>query len=463
LIKKLKLNDLLEIEARLNKLSFLNVPLGGLLINNFYTQLYFFSNKHNFKSRLTNLLIFFKLRFLFKGKGANDWQLVNNKIILNPSSTVAKNLDFFIPLIESSGVKRSNFIFCFKPNTLLKIKDIKVFNNYNLNLSDRFFWRSGMDTSYASFKDELNSIFTDYDIPSIYYQLFINDFLYQTQILTFFLERFKHYKPKVIITDHDRYSFNSALILAGNFSKISTYTFIHGSTFPPDHFYPVIARKIFVWGKVHYNQFKDLGVSEERIIITGNQKLNRNIIDLEPKKKNELGLSDKKVILLANSNFQIDERLGLTRIFCESSMSFPEYDFWVRLHPIEKVVEYDVLTKEFPNVRFFENNQFTSEQSFSIASIIIGHSSTYLFDAFVKGKNLIIINPDFVNFPLGIGSELNKYGNVPIAKNLSELNQLITNAKLNLNGDIERNQIIDNFCLHFEFDSIELILKEIYK
>jgi hypothetical protein len=461
LIKKLKLNELLEIEKRLNKFSFLDVPLGGLLINNFYMQLYFFGNKHNLKSRLINLLIFLKLRFLSKGKQVSNWQLVNNNIILNPSSTVAKNLDFFIPLIEFTGEKKSKFVFCFKPNTVIEIDDINVFNNYQLSNADRLFWENGMIISYASFKMELKSIFKDYCIPKQYFQLFLNDFLYQTQILTFFLERFKLYKPKAIITDHDRYSFNSALILAGNYFKIPTYTFVHGSTFPPDHFYPVLAQKMFVWGRVHYNQFKNLGVSEEKIVIIGNQKLNRNIIDLSLQKKIELGLLDKKVILLANSNFQIDERLGLTKIFCESSLTFPEYDFWVRLHPVEKISEYDVLLKQYPKIRFFDNNHFTSEQSFAIASIIIGHSSTYLFDAFVKGKNLIILNPDFVNFPLGIGSELNRYGNVPIAKNSSELNQLIGKVNSDLKNKSELELMIENFCSYFEYDSLNKILDEI--
>jgi hypothetical protein len=457
----LKLEELLEIEKRLNKILFLNVQLGGLLINNFYTYLYFFEFKISIKNKLVNLLLFIKLRYFFKKGNLKNWEFIKEKIVLNPSSALPKNLDFFIPLINYNKSNRKNFVFFFKPNTFYSESDVETVNEYHLSKSDRFIWSNGMKEQFPDYKLELLSIFEDYGIPKQLYQLFINDFLFQTRILTFFLERFKIFRPKIIITDHDRYSFNSALILAANNFKIPTYTFIHGSSFPPDHFYPVLAKKIFVWGRVHFNQFKDLGVKENRIVVVGNQKLTREIIDIGEVKKGELGINNINVVILANSNFQIDEKIGLTKIFCESSLTFPDKEFWVRLHPSEKLMEYNKLMEEFPNVHFFENYSFTSEQSFKIASIIIGHSSTYLFDAFVKGKKIIILNPDFVKFPLGIGQVLNQFGKVPLVKNTIELNQLLLKMELDLNVDNELEYVITNFCCYFDKDAIEQIFVEL--
>jgi hypothetical protein len=76
-------------------------------------------------------------------------------------------------------------------------------------------------------------------------------------------------KPKCIVTEFDRNSVSSALILSAKKFNIITITLTHG-VICDYGFTPLLADYIFCWGKLQQDQLKEQGVPPKKIVVTGN-------------------------------------------------------------------------------------------------------------------------------------------------------------------------------------------------
>jgi hypothetical protein len=250
--------------------------------------------------------------------------------------------------------------------------------------------------------------------------------------------------------------------MAAKINNIPTYTFIHGSTLPPDHYYPVLADKIFCWGEFHKRQFESLGTPVEKLILSGNQKINKDIIIDTVKVQKRLNLNTKPIILLATNNIALNEKLLFAEEFCRVCAQIePEIQAIIRIHPSETKIEYGSILKEFPFIHLMDNNDFNTEESFAISSIIVCHNTQFGFDAFMKQKNVVIFNSESINFPIGIGAELEKYG-CSLVHSESELKLVLIELLKNSNKEINRpgNKSLD-FCFANGQDSANIILNSI--
>jgi hypothetical protein len=453
--------QLLYIELELNKIKFRDVEIGGILIDFFYSNCFFSSFEINLTSTLLSFGSLIKEEFsIYPLNGNQNWQTISNKVILAPSANLSKNLEFFYPLINNNN--ENDFCFIGRKNFPINYRKIPFLGFDNINYPDYKVWKSYFFEVKDNLFNLIKKLSLEFGFPLSFYIQLKRYIILQTKILSYFIDLFNKYKPKLILTDHDRMKFNSCLIIAANVNEIPTYSFIHGSTIPPDHYYPVLANKLFCWGEFHKNQFKNLGTPIDKLIVAGNQKINLDIsIDID-KVLNRLNLNTKPVVLLATNNIKIKEKLLFAEEFCKVCKQIEiQMQAVIRLHPSETKGEYKEIIKEYPFIKLLENSDLNAEESFAISSIIVSHNSQYGFDAFVHKKKIVIFDSMSVSFPIGIGGLLAKMGCM-LAHNESELKAALIDL-LNC-SDQKLNVVTEgsiDFCFTYGQDSVNIILNEI--
>jgi hypothetical protein len=458
----LTLDQLLSIEKRLNSLKFRDSEIGGIVIDYFYCNSYFHSYESNLMNSLSTYasLAMDKFKIYYSEENQN-WEPLSNKIVLLPSANLSKNLEFFYPLINDKNINN----FCFMGRSIFPVnhRNIPFLAFTKIGYSDYQLWK----VEFNKIKDKLNVIIKtlsqEFSFPAIFLYQLNRYIISQTQILSYFIELFKKYRPKLILTDHDRMKFNNCVIMAANLNNISTYTFIHGSTLPPDHYYPVLASKIFCWGEFHKRQFMNLGTPVEKLIVAGNQKINNEVKLDTDKVLEKLKLNAKPIILLATNNILLKEKLLFAQEFCHvCSLIEPDIQAVIRIHPSETKDEYNSLIRDFPFIHLLDNSDFNTDESLAISSIIVCHNTQFGFDAFMKQKNVVIFDSESVSFPIGIGAELEKFG-CSLVHTESELKIVLMELIDRLDKPIKSNMVMmENFCFATGKKASLLILNQLF-
>ena len=147
-------------------------------------------------------------------------------------------------------------------------------------------------------------------------------------------------KPSVVVTEYDRNTFTSCLILSARSLGIPTITMMHGVINSPYGYTPVLADVVLCWGKRHRDQLVSFGVNPNRLMIVGCQRLQRQLT-ANRIVGSKLGLSaDKRVVIYASNPLADEDRRFLARTFCRALTKMEDVQGCVRLHPSERPKEY---------------------------------------------------------------------------------------------------------------------------
>ncbi len=412
------------------------IPTGGLLAHFLYTNLFFnnFNDSGFNKIKINFLLLREKIT---KGDRTDLLPPITGEYIFNYTGKFDKLLDFFRPLY--SHFESSEIIFISKQSEPANELSGSTFI-YPKNLSKRakHEWMIHFKETENYF-NKLEPKLRELQISPTLFKYLRYCLIKQTQKLFFFLEYIEHSKPKAVLTDHDRQMINSSLILAAKAKGVPTFTFIHGSTDPAPDFIPLLADYMFCWGQYHYRQFKQLGVEENRLLITGNPKLRSEIYADANKMRASLQIRDSLVFSFTPNPIDAEEKIKMALQFCSAASQLKNVKAIIKLHPNETKTEYTLVQNDFPEITLLSSDELTNDELFAVSNLIVCHNSTIAIDALIKKIPVIIFRPQFISFPLGIGLDLINKAGCPDASNSAELSELFRKMQ----SEVERNKVVE--------------------
>ena len=460
---KLSLTSLLEVEHKLNEISFLDVRLGGPCAGFLYPNIFYKEYEPSFSGLIRNSLLNFREKFA-PAKNISPYTLPTNAkyLIFNISSSTLKNLEFFTKIYDLFADYSCIIISKEKKPFLIGKNDIYLTNEL-LTRSQHEFWIFEYKKIQNKIREVLVYLKNKFDLPLSFLEELKFMITLQTKNIVFFFDLLKKNKPSAIITDHDRHGINSSLALTGNALNVPTFTFIHGSTFPADHYYPLLSKYMICWGEMHKTQFRELGIEDDRLIVCGNQKLYREVGPDTKEIKARFGISEReKVALLITNPIDIEERLQYVRDFCYSIYQVKQFKGVIRIHPSEEINDYKNISEEYPDIIFTDNYSLSFDESMTLADHIINHNSVFGFEALIKKKDVIVYAPDYISFPLGIGKELCEKAGCILLKDASGLVahfKYLKDHEKKINTQAE--EYIKSYIYAFGEDAAKNIYKEV--
>jgi hypothetical protein len=255
-------------------------------------------------------------------------------------------------------------------------------------------WRLEFSRCAPIWRERLTDVFRKHGVPSYVGSFLLSHLQTQTQFVMA-CERFlDQMAPTVIVTEYDRNSYASCLLLAAKKRGIPSVTMVHASAMPYPSYgmAPLVATRVCCWGEVHRDKFRRYGIADEQIVVSGCQATTR-VLDADGAlARGRFSLApERPVVLLATSPVQLEVRLHYARVFCEAMAALPSVSAIVRLHPAERLAEYRNVIAEFPNATFLANSAMSRDESLACADLIVSHESSFGVDAVLKGKIVIVL------------------------------------------------------------------------
>ena len=375
---------------------------------------------------------------------------LERKYIFNYSANSERLTDFFKPML--TYFRKEEIVFASKPNEKNPDWNEYPFLTYNgLNHSQHNNWKR----LFTILEKEINNFWLTVNIKkNIPGQVKLNFLLFlavQTKRLIYFKDLFQQNKPAAILCDHDRQALNAAMVLSAKYHKIHTYTFVHGSTLPPDHFYPLLADTMFCWGEMQKQQFISLDVKEEQIIVSGNPKFKKSNILFPPKKQIA---QTHKVLLVFSNPIEHQQKIRFIEDILQHTDDY--YEVLLRIHPAERKEEYVEQINNYKKLRVVDQIDQTIDESLNISDIVISHNSTAAIEALLKDIPVLIYAPNYITFPPGIATLLNKEAMIPLLTDIKHLSASITqfsDEKYVTKYWPNVRQFLSNYCLYYGDES----------
>lgn len=292
-------------------------------------------------------------------------------------------------------------------------------------------WRAEFDRCQPIWRQRLFKVLDKHSIPQYVAEFLMTNLQVQTQHIIAAGQFLDVVRPKIIVTEYDRNTHSSCLILAAKQKGIPSITMVHGAAIipPPRYgFVPVLADYVCCWGDRHKDNFIKHGVNQVQLIVTGCQGLTPTVDTNRDSSLFKIGLSlDKSVVLLATSPVKLEDRIEYTLAFCVAMSKLPEMTAIVRLHSAETVTEYQRVVNAYPNVSFMTNSEMSRDDALAAADIVVVHESSFGIDALLKGSVVVVFDAlkDTSSTPLIIGKEMIEMAGCPMVKTANELADVI--------------------------------------
>jgi len=217
------------------------------------------------------------------------------------------------------------------------------------------------------------------------YFFFLAQLLIQLRSVSFWNDYFSKstIKPKCIITEFDRNSVSSALVLSARNYNITSITLTHG-VICDYGFTPLLADYIFCWGRFQQNQLMGQGVSSNRILITGNPMI---------KAFRQRNISKSGLVVCFAISPEISNRT-MIEIFISAIKGFDQITGMVKLHPSLLKKNYLWINELSSNVIIKDCTEITNSELFEKTDLLLVHQSGIANEALASGIPVVILEPD---------------------------------------------------------------------
>lgn len=234
----------------------------------------------------------------------------------------------------------------------------------------------------------------------------------------------KQVQPRAILSTFDRNIRDATLVCAAKEQGIFSATLMHGIFNHGIGYVPKLADEVWCWGRTQKEEWLNAGTSPYDVHIVGNQRLRpENIGDREAVRRRWLVESTRFVVILSTNPIDISERLKLARKFCEAVYDSTLWLGFVRLHPSESLDVYRVVSEDFPSVRFLENKEMSTIESFALADVVVNHNSGYAHDALIHNVPVVVF--DCLSLPLYSTADLVERGVAVKVQTAEELHNFL--------------------------------------
>jgi CDP-glycerol glycerophosphotransferase (TagB/SpsB family) len=230
--------------------------------------------------------------------------------------------------------------------------------------------------------------------------LFKTRFLWCAYYIESYESLFRKNKIKAVILMSDLAPLDSSLVLVAKRHGILSVIVPHGALIEKRSFYPIMADKSMVWGKIMKKQMEGFGISPNRLVITG-----PCVFDNFIKKKiyaehllKKFGIDKKDfVILLCTQKFEdvyyekeVEETIKMAVKAIEGMLNTKMI---VTIHPREFPYVHEAVLKELGMQNKIPVVKGDINELLSISDVMIGSFSTTTFNAILYEKPMIYLNP----------------------------------------------------------------------
>jgi len=294
--------------------------------------------------------------------------------------------------------------------------------------------------------------------------IFVNGLILQLRSVSFWHVYFENsvIMPKCIITELDRTTLPSPLILTARKFNVFSITLTHG-VISEYGFTPLFADHIFCWGKFQMSQLISLGIEPNRISITGNPMFK----DFCPK----IGIGNRSTtgkikVCLAISPEGAKINHLLLDIFIAALEQSTQINGIVKLHPNLKRKSVEWILSVSPNIKIFESSDITNCELFNSIDFLIIRYSGIANEALAAGVPTSILNPKIISGLNILQVELIRNAGCDLATNTKELIEIF--KKMSSAPDLYKKNSMakcSNYLMNlYEFkgeDSVSAMISEI--
>lgn len=451
---------LIKLENELNQVKFRNLPIGGVIANAVYIELFIGNADWSFKSKLKdNLLRFYLLfgknilSFFNKKKNPSNFDKYDNQCLITFSSSRRHIFKIGYSIWKKLNEKRA---ICLIENEEVK-KQFSEFDNpfvitkSDLPSIDFLEWRNSFSEVEADFKEILKKFININKLPRYVSTRIFNYLISQSQALTIYEVFLKTTKLKYILVEYDRFHVTSPLVLAARLANVPTFSMVHGVVNNRFGYLPILANQLFCWGngqKETLLKYATDTESQTRIRISGAPQLSSELKYDKYALRRKLRIPDgQNVVLLATNAVEVQFRHQLIQIFCKAVEKCFDIKGIVRIHPSEEATFYADYIDIYPNILFDNNKLFSYEESFCLGDLFCIFNSAYAIDAILKHLPVVIINVNTDN--LGQAADLIETGKLPSVKSEDELEREF--QSFFYNSDYRRSIIknVETYAKHY--------------
>jgi hypothetical protein len=282
-------------------------------------------------------------------------------------------------------------------------------------------WRVEFNKVWPALRKKLKNACRQHHVPAVICNRLALALLLNSQYVKGCEQFLQDCRPAAVMTDHDRHSPWSSLVLVARRMGFPTYTLVHGVVNDKAIGYaPVLADKVLCWGEIDREKLIMAGTEPDKLRPVGCPRLSRSLKADPVASRLKAGLdAGQPVVLLATAPFAPAERLRLADAFCVAMEKTAGMAGVVRLHPSEKLDFYNALAQSHPHIRFMANDAWTLDEAIAAADVVVVHSSGLGSDALIRGRAVVVF--DAIDHPLGHGDELVQFGGCPKPRTAAEL------------------------------------------
>ncbi len=373
--------------------------------------------------------------------------------------------ELLIPVIEELGPQRCTVLYE-KQSVVANVPhEASLLQLFAVLPHEPEVWMAEFHRCWPAWKAALKKVCRRYGLSAAVYERLAIELVHGSQFFVGFRQLLASLRPAAIVTEYDRSSRWSCLLLAARSLDIPTFTLQHGVLGDDGIGYvPLVADKIFCWGESARDVLLRCGVSPERIVLGGCPRLDRQLTVTTSQARAKLGLdATKPVVMLATAPYAELDRTRLVEIFAGCIERLLDTTGIVRLHPSEKLDDYGKLAAAHPAIRFFENRAATIDESLAAADVVVVHNSGIGGDAVVKGRLAIVA--DLAPSPLGHGRDLVEQAGCPCVQSAADLlatvRTLLLDDAARCRQHARADRFVDRFCAYFGRDSARQIVRTV--
>lgn len=372
--------------------------------------------------------------------------------------------DFVLPVLERVGTERCNVLGAdFRMRSrLLPETGFCTWDEIPKVATES--WRREYRRCALPWFKSLAGFINENGMPARLLPRLLHSLLYSSQEISALRVFLARIAPSAVVTEYDRNQHTSCLVLAAKSLGIPAMTMIHGVINGPGGYTPLLADRAFCWGRLHYDQMTALGTAPDRLVITGCQRITREISADRRESRQKVGLpADKPVVLLATNPVSRAERTGFVEAFCRAFSNAGNVSAVVRLHPSEELSFYAKQSRGFRQIRFLENASWSLDEAMAATDIVVCRDSGLGNDALIKGRLAVVL--DLMNGAPGNGLVLVEKAGCPLVESPGELlavvNSILSDEPYCGNLHLRAEQFVRYMCSSFDREAAGRVAGEI--
>lgn len=436
-----------ELEAALSDQPFLGIPLGATLNDRFVTA--FVDGTVDLGRRRTWLrrLLYPRHRFRPRVLRRTGPAFPPGRVLVTWSIPSHRYDGMLLPVIERLGAGECAVIHGDDGVVPLVPAGIAHLPSREVMDFDVRAWRREYDRCAPAWRRTIRDACRRHAFPAGAFELLTLELMVASQRVMGCLAFLDTHRPSAILTEYDRNSRWSCLVLAARRLGIPTLTLVHG-VIEPDAFgfSPVLADRILCWGELDRAKLVEAGEAPSRVVVAGCPRLNRDLPGPSPDARRRLGIDgDGPVAMLATSPESV--RFELAGAFCTAMEQLPGMSGVVRLHPSEDLADYQAMASRHPGVSFVENRRVAVDEALAATDVVVVRGSGFGSDALVKRRPVVVLNPD--PEPKGHDLELIELAGCPHARDAGELADILRRLAEDPGYRAEREAAAERFVARF--------------